>query len=331
MKKILGILILLGILPLISVAQKLEYGLEFDGIGDNREYFSGYNQPETILGSRIGFDLGTRIDSIHQIRVGLSYFYEFGSELLELKPQPILYYSVEMGPLLFKFGAFMRNQTIHFPLAMLSDKYEYYNPTVDGLYLKYQKSTWQTSLFVDWVGRQDSVRHEQFMAGLSANAHPGNFIFDGYWYMFHNAGNMARTETDHIKDYMGACVMAGYDFSKLIPHSILTIKTGALISLFRDRGVEGLDYVPKYSSYSEIETAYKGYGVKTILNFGDPHSFSHGDDFFNNTTRYIRTDLYFTPINFKRVKGRFTWSFHWANSEMDNQQLFSLIYIFNPL
>jgi hypothetical protein len=330
MKNIFIVSIFLIFSPLILVAQKIEYGLEFEGIGDNREYFSGYSQPETILGSRVGLDAGTRIDSIHQIRAGVSYFYEFGSELLEQKPHPILYYSVDKGPWSFKMGAFMRNQTINFPIAILSDKYNYFNPTVDGLFVRYKKKTWQTSVFADWVSRQDSVRREQFMAGLSGKAHYGKFIVEEYWYLFHNSSSLVKIEGDHIKDYMGSCFMVGYDFSSLLPLDVLTIKTGALGSLFRDRG-NGLAFESALSSYTEVEAAFKGFGIKTILNFGDQHHFSHGDEFYNNTSRYVRADLYFTPINFKRVKGRFTWSLHWANSDMDNQQLFSLIYMFNPL
>jgi hypothetical protein len=330
MKNILVALFFFIISPVMLVAQKVEFGLEFDGIGDNREFFSGYSQPETILGSRIGFDAGTRIDSIHQIRAGVSYFYEFGSELLEQKLHPILYYSVDKGPWSFKMGAFMRNQTINFPVAILSDRYGYFNPTIDGLFVRYKKRTWQTSVFVDWVSRQDSTRREQFMAGLSGNAHYGSFTFEEYWYLFHNSTSIIKSDNDHIKDYMGSCFMGGYDFTKLLPIDVLTIKTGALISLYRDRG-NGLNFEKSLSSYSEVEASYQGFGVKSVFNFGDRHNFSHGDQFYNTTTSYIRTDIYFTPINTERVKGRFTWSLNWANSDMDNQQQFSLIYIFNPL
>ena len=325
------ILLLIFLLPIFALGQKFEYGLEMDGIGDNREFFSGYSEPGTTLGSRIGIDAGTRIDSIHQIRAGVSYFYEYGSVIFEQPIIPILYYSVEKGPLAFKMGAFMRKEAIQFPQAIISDMYEYYNPTIDGLLFKYKKTNWQSTVFVDWVSRTDSVRREQFMAGIQASVHPGNFIADFYWYMFHNAGNLSRPAGDHIKDYMGALATVGYDFSKFIPKATLTVKTGVLVSMFRDRGTNGLDYQPAFSSYTEVEAAYKGFGVKSLFNFGDKHSFSHGDVFFNNTTSYIRTDLYFTPINLEHVKGRFTWSFHWANSDMENQQLFSLVYIFKKL
>lgn len=330
MKKVFILLVFIAEFSTLTFSQRIEYGLQFEGIGDNREFFSGASEPETILGSRLCFDLGTSLDSIHQIRAGISYFYEAGTTLLGQKLHPILYYSVEKGSLAFKMGAFMRNQTIDFPIAMISDLYGYYNPTVDGLYLRYHKKKLQTSLFVDWVSRIDSVNREQFMAGWSGNAHPGNFIFNGYWYLFHNRPNLSRPIGECIKDYTGACFMAGYNFASIIPLDILTVKTGALISFYRDRA-NGLVFEKAYSSYTELEAAYKGYGVKTLFNLGDKHHFSHGDQFFSNTKKYIRADLYFTPINFDRIKGRFTLSLHFVNSVIDNQQQFSLIYIFKDL
>ncbi len=311
-------------------AQKVEYGLQFEGIADNREFFSGYSEPETILGSRIGFDMGTSIDSIHHIRAGLSYLYEFGTDFPGKELHPILYYSVDNGSWKFNMGAYPRNSVIHFPVAILSEKYGYYNPTVDGLFLGYKKPDWNASVFVDWVSRIDSVKREQFMAGISGVANPGNFIAEGYWYLFHNRPNLQRIEGEHIKDYMGALLLVGYNFSSIVPLDILTLKAGVLNSLYRDRG-NGLAFEAINSAYIDFHADYKGFGVKSVLNFGSPHHFAFGDEFYNNTSRYIRTDLYFTPLNTEHVKGTFSWSFHVANSKVDNSQQFSLIYIFSSL
>lgn len=311
-------------------AQTFEYGLKYDGIGDNREFFSPYSQAETFMGSRLGFDVGASIDSVNKFRAGFSYFYEFGSELWEQKTQLILYYSIDKGPWGFKMGAFPRKENIILPHAIISEKYEYFNPTVDGLLVKYKGNKGNINLFVDWVSRQDSTRREQFMAGLFGKQKPGNFILEEYWYMFHNAGRIIREPGVNMEDYMGACLLAGYDFSGLVPLDILTVKTGVLISSYRNRGTT-MDYNFKPSSYSEIVADYKGYGVEAFLKFGNEHEFSKGDLFYQNAKNYIRTRLYFTPINFDRVKGRFMWSLHFANGDLDNQQQFSLVYYLNSL
>lgn len=312
---------------LFSNAQTVEYGLKYDGIGDNREFFSPYNQAETFLGSRISFDVGNSIDSIQKFRVGLSYFYEYGSELFEQKPQLILYYSIDKGFFGFKMGAYPRKETLKYPHAILSEKYEYFNPTVDGLFLSYNKNHGNMNVFVDWVSRQSIDRREQFMAGIFGKQNTGNFIFEEYWYMLHSAGKLVRNENEHIEDYMGTCVLLGYDFSNFLPLDILTIKTGMLGSSYRNRGYS-MNYNFKASWYSEIVADYKGFGIEAFMKFGSEHEFSHGDLFYNNAKNYIRTRMYFTPINFERIKGRFMWSFHVANGDLDNQQQFMLSYNF---
>lgn len=310
--------------------QTFDYALRYDGIGDNREFFSRYSQAETFLASRIGADLGTTIDSLHQFRAGLSYFYEYGSELLELKPQLILYYAIQKENWGFKMGAFPRKENIDYPYAFISEKYEYFNPTVDGMLVSYRKQNANLNLLVDWVSRQDSTRREQFMAGIFGKQQTNNFIFEEYWYMFHSAGRIVRSPDEHIEDYMGGCFLFGYNFSSLVPLDILTVKTGALESSYRNRGLT-MDYDVKISSYSEIVADYKGFGVEAFLKFGSEHQFMMGDLFLSNAKNYIRTRFYFTPINFDRIQGRFMWSLHFANGDLDNQQQFSLVYKLNKL
>jgi hypothetical protein len=327
MQKFLGFIITL-LLTTHLLAQPIDYSFRFSGIGDNREYFSHYNQSQTILGVRGTFTLGACLDSVNRVRAGIDYFYEFGSELGELKPKLILYYEASKGPWMFRFGSFTRSEVLNYPLAIMADDYDYYKPTLEGLYLRYQKQNWKMDVFADWVSRQDSVRREQFMAGSTINAHWGKFSTDFYWYMFHNAGRLVWDENLHIEDYQGALLLVGYNFSGIIPLDIAKVKTGVLTSLARNRG-NGLDFSMANSWYSEAVLERKGFGIKAIFNFGDKQQFYFGDRFYNNTTSYIRTNLYFTPINFKNVKGRFTWSFHIANGDLDNQQQFSLIYTLN--
>ncbi len=330
MKKYFLTLIFALIFANIALAQKLEYGLDFVGLFDNREFPSGYSESETITGSGFDFDIGTTIDSIHHIRIGINYFYEFGSKILDVTPNPILYYSVTKGPWDFIIGAFTRNKAIQMPLAFISEKYADFNPTVDGIQLSYGKKNFKGSLFMDWVSRLDSVRREQFMTCFNGSFTPGNFIAEAYWYLFHDRPNLERLPGDHIMDYTGANFMLGYNFSKLLNVDLLTLKGGVLTSLYRNRG-NGLDFEVANSAYFDLSAEYKGYGVHSVLNFGQPHHFSHGDNFYNNTSSYVRTDVYFTPIRLKNIMGKFMWSFHVANSKLDHQQVFILVYTFNPV
>lgn len=326
----ISILVIFLFYPILNFAQEFEYGLKYEGIGDNREYFSPYHEAETILGSRLAADVGFLIDSKHKFRTGFSYFYEYGSEFLELKPQLIMYYSFEENGLSFKMGAFPRIGNLPFPSVLLSSKYEYFNPTVDGILVSYKTDRTEYGIVVDWTSKQDSIRREQFWTGFWGKLNLNNFIVEEYLYMFHNANRLVRLPNDYIEDNLGNCFSAGYNFSSLVPIDILTVKTGVLTSAFRNRG-DGSDFDIKTSSYSEIKADYNGYGVETILKFGNKHHFVFGNAFYRNAENYIHTKLYCTPFNTKRIKAQLSWSFHIANGDLDNQQQFRLIYLIGDI
>src|SRR5690554_2253083 len=114
------ILILFILLSATGFAQQFEYEVTFEGIGDNREFFSGLANSQTILGSRGAIEVGVTIDN-HRIRGGLSQLLEFGSALNFHNPKLTLYYEYSDEQKEFLFGAFPRHGRISFPLAMLTD------------------------------------------------------------------------------------------------------------------------------------------------------------------------------------------------------------------
>ncbi|MDA3879460.1 MAG: hypothetical protein PF436_03645 [Prolixibacteraceae bacterium] len=316
--------VLMHIVFLLS-AQKLQYEIVYRGIADNREYFSGYNTSETILGSGISALVAAPINDKHNFKAGVWYFYEYGTELFELKPQPIVYYTFFNSKWDFKMGAFPRDESYVLPQAMLSQRYGYFNPNIEGLFLKYKTDKANFSVFADWISRQDTFRREQFMAGLIGTQRTGNFLFEQYWYMFHNAKYIIPKSGVYIDDYTGALLLAGYDFSSLLPLDIFMVKVGALTSAFRNRG-QGDEFDIKSSAYAEIKAEKNGLGVHATLKYGSKHAFSHGDNFYNNVKNYSRVKVYLTPFDTERVKGQLSWSFHFVDGELDHQQQFSLLY-----
>lgn len=312
-------------LVVVSSAQKLQYEIVYRGIADNREYFSGYNTSETVLGSAIDAAIVAPINAENRIYTGIHYFYEYGTELFELKPQPVLYFAHNGQKWDFKMGAFPRNESFELPQAMLSQRYGYYEPNVEGLFLKYKAEKSAFSIFADWIGRQDTLRREQFMAGVIGTQQAGNFLFEEYWYMFHNAKYIIPKPGVFIDDYTGALLLAGYDFSSFLPLDIFTMKAGALVSAFRNRG-QGDDFDIKSSAYAEIKAEKNRLGLHATLKYGNKHAFSHGDRFYNNVKNYSRIKIYLTPFDTERVKGQLSWSFHFVDGDLDHQQQFSLVY-----
>jgi hypothetical protein len=307
-------------------AQTFNYDISFKGIADNREYTREINnEKETIIGSQLGFSVGTNIDKVHALNVGLNYFYEFGSTFLELKPDLLLYYSFtgEKGGV--KFGSFPREFLQHFPKALLSDKFMYYNLTVDGILIDHKTETLTLAAFVDWLSRQNELRREQFMVGLTGIYRPNALLIEANAYINHNGRRTTFSETDYIDDYLGGCLTVGYDFSGFLALDKLLVKTGILTSSHRDR-LTSKTHVINSSSYSELIAEYKGFGIETFLKFGEKHQFSYGDQYYNNAEHYVRTNLYFVPFKTERVNARFDWSLHFTKGNLDHQQLFILTF-----
>ena len=324
MMKILLLYIFL-LLSIIGMAQNFEYQVTFEGIGDNREFFSGEAMSQTILGSRGAFELGMAADH-HRIRTGLNHLLEFGSDIDFNKPKLTLYYQYLDRKKEFKFGAFPRRGTINFPLAMLADTLLYYRPNIEGLYGEIHWNWGYQNGFVDWVSRQTDIKRENFMAGFSGEIFHKNFFIQNYLLLFHDAGTAIDIPEDHIKDYFGYALQAGI---RTLSDSKIrgSLKAGILASMFRERTItEG--FINSESFFAELQGKYKNYGIKSVLSLGGDHRFAFGDLFYR-VKNYWRTDAIWYFINHEKVKGKFNLSFHIIDwKDLDQQQQLSIIYVF---
>lgn len=309
----------------IGKSQNFEYQVLFEGIGDNREYFNPLAMPQTILGARSAFEVGVEKEG-HRIRGGLSYLYEFGSNIDYNPVLPTLYYQFSDEQKEFIFGAFPRCGKIDFPLAMLTDTLLYYRPNIEGIYLNANWNWGNQNAFVDWVSRQTDTKRENFMAGLSGEIFYKNFFLQNYILLFHDAGPAIDIPGDHIKDYFGLAVQAGIRTnaeSKLNGYII----AGLLNSEYRERSVTD-GFIVGNSFFAEASGRFKNFGIKSVLNSGSGHQFAYGDRFYR-AKNYWRTDVIWYFINHEKVKGKFNLSFHVIDWEdLDQQQQLSIVYVF---
>lgn len=323
MKKLL---LSLGLLiPLWLLAQQPEYKITFEGIGDNREFFSRKAMSQTILGSRGAFEAGVVMDN-HRMRAGLSQLFEFGSDPADHKPKLILYYQFSDETKNFLFGSFPRQGTIRFPLAMLTDTLLYYRPNIEGMFGEFRWDWGRQNGFVDWVSRKTEVKRENFMAGFSGEVFLKNLFLQNHLLLFHDAHAAIRVPGDHIRDYLGYALQAGIrtsEGSALSGH----LKAGVLGSSFRERSITD-GFIHATSLFAEAKGRYKNYGIKSVLSTGDGHRFVYGDLFYR-LKNYWRTDLIWYFINHEKVKGRFNLSFHLLEwNDLDQQQQLSIVYVF---
>lgn len=323
MRKLIFITFIL--FSLIGKSQNFEYQVLFEGIGDNREYFSNYAMPQTILGARGAFELGVEMDG-HKLRGGLSYLFEYGTDIDYHLPKLTMYYQFSDEQKDFLFGAFPRRDRIDFPLAMLTDTLLYYRPNIEGLFGEVRWDWGHQNAFVDWVSRQTDVDRENFMVGFSGEIEYKNLFLQNYLLMFHDANAKIDVPGKHLKDYLGFAVQGGIRTSK---ESIFQgcIKAGILASAYRERTVMD-EFQNAGSFFMEAYGKYKNFGIKSVLSSGSGHQFAYGDRFYR-LDNYWRTDAIWYFINHEKVKGKFNVSFHvldWC--DLDQQQQLSIIYVF---
>lgn len=320
------IFLLLIIVSYSTRAQKFEYQVLLEGIGDNREYStSNKAMSQSILGSRGAFEVGLKTDN-HRIRAGLSQLLEFGSDLDYHKPKLTLYYQFEDDKKEFIFGAFPRRRKIDFPLAMLTDTLLYYRPNIEGMFGEVHWNWGKQNGFVDWVSRQTEVKRENFIVGFSGEIFHKNLFLQNYFLMFHDAGPAIKIPGDNVKDYLGFALQAGIRTNK---NALVNgyLKAGILESSHRERSVTD-GFMNSTSFFAEANGSYNNFGVKSVLNAGGGHRFAYGDRFYR-VKNYWRTDAIWYFINHENVKGHFNLSFHLIDwNYLDQQQQLSIVYIF---
>lgn len=320
------VLIFLVLLALKSSAQKLEYQILFEGIGDNREFFSGKSKSQTILGSRGEFEIGTTLQK-HRVRAGLSHLFEFGSSIDYHQPRLILYYQYEDELKSFHFGSFPRRDLVRFPLALLSDTLSYFRPTIEGLRAEYRwQGGWQNG-FIDWTGRQNAIVREAFTVGSSGQIGGKRWFVENYFTLSHLAGHEPRVPNEHIQDNLGYVVQAGFRSNNSSGNWQGYLKGGVLGSLFRERSVTD-GFISAQSLLAEGYLKYKNFAAKSVLHSGEGHRLIHGDPFYR-LENYLRSDIIWYFINGKNVKGRFNLSFHLIEwNDLDQSQQMSIVYVF---
>ncbi len=310
----------------LAHAQQFRYQGTFEGIGDNREFFSRKAWAQTILGSRGSFEAGVDIDR-HSLRGGISHFYEFGSTIDSQSPKLTLYYAWEDEVRTFRFGSFPRRNLIDFPLAMITDTLGYYRPNIEGLFGEVRWGWGKESGFVDWVSRQTDTDRENFMAGFSGEIFHQNIFLQNFFILYHDAGAKIAVPGNFLKDYLGYALQTGIrteESSKIQG----VLKAGILGSSFRERSITD-GYLHAVSFFAEGNGRYKNYGIRSVLHAGEGHRFKTGDLFYRLNS-YWRTDIIWYFINHKNVQGRFNLSFHLLEGkDLDQQQQLSIIYIFD--
>ncbi len=306
MKRLYILCLLMLLSGASSLAQSPRFYLGFDGIFDNREYFTPYSIHQTIFGARINPGVAFQWDTVHQLHVGLNYMYEFGGELLGVLPQIDLYYSYHGEHLKFLFGSFPRRELLDEPLMILTDSLGYYRPNLEGAWIGTRWDWGSVQGWVDWTGRETPETRESILGGASATIRSSLLYLTAGATWYHLAKTTADDDTHHIMDEGSVKVMAGADLSDRTVLDRLKLTTGWVATHARTRPAPTAWF---HGWLSLLEVQYRIGGIKGSYYLGDPSPLSYGDRLYGSGN-YGRLDLFIEPFSTERISARVSWNLH---------------------
>jgi len=300
---------------------------------DNREFAgSQYTIPQTMAGLALTPQAGFRWDSVHSVMAGVSTIYEFGSTLQDGRLFPVVYYRYSRENMRFMMGSFPRSGiTERFPRYFFQDSIYYYRPVMTGFYFGVGDEDDYLDLWVDWTGRKSVLVRETFFAGLAARLKRDMFYIKGTGLMFHFAGKDAPVEDDALHDNMLFQAVAGIDLSERTRFDRLEAEAGWVTGLERARAENtGWISLNGFVAAAAIESGFVGLRASFYTGTGLMHFYGdHGNQLYwgdpsYRARNYGRTDLYIRFLRERTVDLELTWSVHFMESRVYNEQMLKL-------
>lgn len=306
-----------------AYTQKWYWDIHALGFADNREYKSTVQTDQTLYGMHISPQVYVKFDTLHALHFGFNGLQEFGSTNEKFALTPYMYYDFAGNQFDFSFGVFPRagklDQT---PNVLYYDSLNYFRPYVSGLYWTYNYKGGNQSVYLDWTGRQTDTQRETFIMGWQGKVDMGALFIKNYFYIYHYAFPAVRPEGSYMRDNGVGLITLGIDFSKYIPIDSLSAGVSYVQSFERDR-IDGKAWEMPKGVMADIYIGYKGFFIGNTFYYGQGHRLDWGDPFYRLPI-YNRTDMGYSLLNYKRVRGSFIYSIHYGEKKVSHQQQFLL-------
>lgn len=307
---------------------------------DNIEFGgSQVKVPQTMSGIMVAPEAGLRWDSVHRISAGVNLMHEFGSGTAIKNFYPVAYYNYSKGPVRFLMGAFPRDYlTGKYPRLFFQDSVYYYRPNIEGISLEYCREEGYVNIWLDWTGRQSLQVNEAFFTGVSAKYCQGIFYLRHYGYMYHFAGKKDPVVDEALHDNLLFHTSMGIDLSGRTFLEKLDINAGWVTGLERARA-DNTGWIKMHGMLIEAGAEYKGVGLFNTLYYGKGLMHFYGDhdtdlywgDPAYRSGHYNRTDIYIKFFRDQRLNMEFTWSLHFLESRLYNEQMLKVMVNLNNL
>lgn len=318
--------LLLSLCPLWAEAQQLLWNVDFSSFFDNREYTPPIQTAQTFFGTRLSPELGVRIGESNELLGGVSWIREFGATK-QGKVDATLYYRYTTDRFKAAFGAFPRKLLVEeYPAAMVYDSLLYFRPNIGGALFQYFAPTGYVEAYIDWRSRQTETKREVFTLASSGRFRQSVFMEGWYLMLTHFARTKNPPEGTYVYDNIVVNPYVGLDLSRRTVFDSLTVKTGALVSLDRNRG-DGIWHHPA-GFLGELTLEWRWLGLKEVFYAGKRHltfydefgSLLHTGDPFYRQKSYSRTDLYGYFFRNRWAECKASVNFHVAGGRLHTQQ-----------
>lgn len=306
LKHFLTLISLIFLLCLPAKAQFPDFYIGFDGIMDNRELTTPYVKSQTIFGARINPGVSFGSDSLHSVKLGINYMYEFGGELLGVDPQLDLYYSFKAEQFNFYIGAFPRKHVLDYPLMILTDTLNYYSPNMEGASISYAWAWGNVHAWIDWRGRITEETREAYMAGFDLTVRAGLVYLTALTTGHHLARISVWDPENTLWDDGSILGIFGVDLSGKLVLDELDISTGWVSTYSHLRGS---DAVWTKGWLSQVDARYGIFGFKGTYYLGEGPHLYYGDRLYRSGN-YGRMDFFIRPFKSPRISSKLGFSMH---------------------
>jgi hypothetical protein len=340
MKSGIYIFILLLFISIESFSQEKYYRLDLFSFFDNTEFGrSAVTIPQTMAGVVLAPRFGLIWDTVNRINAGVNLLHEFGSPKAIDRFYPTAYYDYYRGPFKFMMGAFPRSEVLEkYPRLFFQDSISYYRPNINGLFWEYRNSKNYLNVWLDWTGRQSKTMNEAFFIGFSGRYNYGVLFLQHFGYMFHLAGKMDPLVDEALHDNILFRTSAGIDLSGRTFLRTLEANAGWVSRLERSRA-ENTGWIKLNGFMVETRLEHKCFGIFNTFYSGDGMMYFYrekgnelywGDPVFR-AKMYNRSDFYVTFIQRRAVSVVLTYSLHFLENRVYNEQMLKVNVNLNTL
>jgi len=324
----------------IAYSQQKDWRVDLFSFFDNTEFGnSKVTIPQTMAGVMVAPEGGLVWDSIHKVNVGANLMHEYGSPNVVDRIYPTAYYEFSRGAQKFTMGAFPRMRVIgNYPRLFFRDSITYYRPNINGIFWEFRQNKNYINTWLDWTGRQSKTLNEAFFIGSSGRYNMGVFFVQQFFYMFHLAGKMDPVVEESLHDNLLVNPSIGVDLAEKTPFRTLEANAGWVSRFERSRS-DNSGWIRLNGFLAEARLEYKWMGFFNTFYAGDGMMYYYaqrgntlywGDPVYRARS-YNRSDFYIIFMQRRNVNIELTYSLHFLEHRVYNEQMLKVLVNLNSL